>query len=318
MKIDWRRRAQRQIGRKEGLVVVWREVEAGREALVLRVSACANPECPCDDVHLDGVLVGHSFLEVRRRQRNLVLTCLKDTPRTRPERPVSLTIDVRFGAIREARAEGVADADLAAWMATHLDDDLLDFLHDVRSDFKGLRDERCAEPVWREGQWARWTPSKVVSHEDAYPLGRWDGYTLGKRRFYALLHACANPDCDCTEATVDLVEVFESGPGQLVATLRLDVGPARLPPCPEIDDSAPGQGPLVDSLWDAFLYRHKDTRWLRARAERVREFGRRHLLPAFRATHLEAPRQVAAKLRVGRNDPCPCGSGKKYKRCCGG
>ena len=20
----------------------------------------------------------------------------------------------------------------------------------------------------------------------------------------------------------------------------------------------------------------------------------------------------------GRNDPCPCGSGKKYKRCCGG
>jgi uncharacterized protein YecA (UPF0149 family) len=21
---------------------------------------------------------------------------------------------------------------------------------------------------------------------------------------------------------------------------------------------------------------------------------------------------------IGRNDPCPCGSGKKYKRCCGG
>jgi preprotein translocase subunit SecA len=22
--------------------------------------------------------------------------------------------------------------------------------------------------------------------------------------------------------------------------------------------------------------------------------------------------------KVGRNDPCPCGSGKKYKKCCGG
>ena len=21
--------------------------------------------------------------------------------------------------------------------------------------------------------------------------------------------------------------------------------------------------------------------------------------------------------KTGRNDPCPCGSGKKYKRCCG-
>jgi len=23
------------------------------------------------------------------------------------------------------------------------------------------------------------------------------------------------------------------------------------------------------------------------------------------------------KGEVGRNDPCPCGSGKKYKKCCG-
>ena len=22
--------------------------------------------------------------------------------------------------------------------------------------------------------------------------------------------------------------------------------------------------------------------------------------------------------KVGRNDPCPCGSGKKYKKCCDG
>lgn len=22
------------------------------------------------------------------------------------------------------------------------------------------------------------------------------------------------------------------------------------------------------------------------------------------------------RMRVGRNDPCPCGSGKKFKRCC--
>jgi hypothetical protein len=26
---------------------------------------------------------------------------------------------------------------------------------------------------------------------------------------------------------------------------------------------------------------------------------------------------TAASKRVGRNDPCPCGSGKKYKHCCG-
>jgi len=31
-----------------------------------------------------------------------------------------------------------------------------------------------------------------------------------------------------------------------------------------------------------------------------------------------APKQpkLSAK-KAGRNDPCPCGSGKKYKKCCG-
>ena len=32
---------------------------------------------------------------------------------------------------------------------------------------------------------------------------------------------------------------------------------------------------------------------------------------------VQQPRRVKAADKVGRNDPCPCGSGKKYKQCCG-
>ena len=32
---------------------------------------------------------------------------------------------------------------------------------------------------------------------------------------------------------------------------------------------------------------------------------------------LGAPAQARAENKPGRNDPCPCGSGKKYKKCCG-
>ena len=28
-------------------------------------------------------------------------------------------------------------------------------------------------------------------------------------------------------------------------------------------------------------------------------------------------KRQAKSSKVGRNDPCPCGSGKKYKQCCG-
>jgi SWIM/SEC-C metal-binding protein len=32
---------------------------------------------------------------------------------------------------------------------------------------------------------------------------------------------------------------------------------------------------------------------------------------------LNPTKTVIAETKVGRNDPCPCGSGKKYKKCCG-
>ena len=53
--------------------------------------------------------------------------------------------------------------------------------------------------------------------------------------------------------------------------------------------------------------------------------GREMLLPGHRATSFETyetneearPAPVQRGPKIGRNDPCPCGSGKKYKHCCG-
>ncbi len=46
------------------------------------------------------------------------------------------------------------------------------------------------------------------------------------------------------------------------------------------------------------------------------------LAPVFEAEEEEVPQNeedtpTTAPSRIGRNEPCPCGSGKKYKRCCG-
>ena len=43
--------------------------------------------------------------------------------------------------------------------------------------------------------------------------------------------------------------------------------------------------------------------------------------PVRRESAVETPRPQGTVTRtvkkVGRNDPCPCGSGQKYKNCCG-
>ncbi|MEI7837812.1 MAG: SEC-C metal-binding domain-containing protein [Planctomycetota bacterium] len=75
------------------------------------------------------------------------------------------------------------------------------------------------------------------------------------------------------------------------------------------------------------------SRWLKAETKQAEEM-KQHLKevksggpperpslpkpPSF--DHLLAPppqAPIAKKERVGRNEPCPCGSGKKYKKCCG-
>ena len=39
------------------------------------------------------------------------------------------------------------------------------------------------------------------------------------------------------------------------------------------------------------------------------------IIPSSDGTAVRRP--VKAQTKIGRNDPCPCGSGKKYKKCCG-
>ncbi len=51
--------------------------------------------------------------------------------------------------------------------------------------------------------------------------------------------------------------------------------------------------------------------------ERKQQRQEREMQYQTGAAQAEAPKPVRAGAKVGRNDPCPCGSGKKYKRCHG-
>ena len=60
--------------------------------------------------------------------------------------------------------------------------------------------------------------------------------------------------------------------------------------------------------------RPDEARQFGVQAERLR---REPLRPAVRSVPAPAPGNIARTVKVGRNAPCPCGSGKKFKKCCG-
>ena len=65
------------------------------------------------------------------------------------------------------------------------------------------------------------------------------------------------------------------------------------------------------------LYK-KQGRHSEARAVRKREAEIQRLVRAIHKARMLGvpPPQRRKNPKVGRNDPCPCGSGKKYKKCC--
>lgn len=63
------------------------------------------------------------------------------------------------------------------------------------------------------------------------------------------------------------------------------------------------------------FYRHSEPVF-RAMAEAIRRGGTARDYSGYLARYLP-PASAGERGKPGRNDPCPCGSGKKYKHCCG-
>ncbi|MDK1031284.1 MAG: SEC-C metal-binding domain-containing protein [Planctomycetia bacterium] len=72
------------------------------------------------------------------------------------------------------------------------------------------------------------------------------------------------------------------------------------------------QREALSRIWAGQAAEHQE-------AEGAFELQRRAALEASQTSEQEGPRKpiVRAQPRVGRNQPCPCGSGKKFKHCCG-
>ena len=69
---------------------------------------------------------------------------------------------------------------------------------------------------------------------------------------------------------------------------------------------------MLDRLQTLYsdLGREKEAREVRGRLKKIEPVG----VSALADTEPQVPVRVT---KVGRNEPCPCGSGRKYKKCCG-
>jgi hypothetical protein len=93
----------------------------------------------------------------------------------------------------------------------------------------------------------------------------------------------------------------------------------RIPMFPKGAEGVPSDGAILEASQNAPSKEEGRQRvidlWVGDRAPRAQQTAAPHTMTPRQTPHPRRP--TAARRPTGRNDPCPCGSGKKYKSCCG-
>jgi hypothetical protein len=130
------------------------------------------------------------------------------------------------------------------------------------------------------------------------------------RRYWILDQYCLNPTCDCQNVSLAFATPDESGKSAKdVFAIFVDLKMKY-----QIEFSTIPKKKLRQIV-AAWLQHQPDVRETIAyRYKKMKEVGR---LALERSHKQEIAQLEAARMNIGRNAPCPCGSGKKYKKCCG-
>ena len=178
---------------------------------------------------------------------------------------------------------------------------------------KGTPDPEEARREAPQIEVADWKAGELVGWNEALLGVRDDLYILDDGVFEATELYCVANGCTCGET---VVRFAESKSRDVV----LHIGAVRISGSGSsgtvvLDPDHPRDRARIERLWAAFQHRHPRYRERFARrAATMQELGPKIVsAPHDRGKNLPA----TAATKVGRNDPCPCGSGKKYKKCCG-
>ena len=120
----------------------------------------------------------------------------------------------------------------------------------------------------------------------------------GPETYDLSLIICNNPDCPCRDVQVEIVRASEGKPLKFIADIDK-----------RIVETAGNGDPLIaafqSSMTESDWVKLTDRFW-QHKADHAEDYD-------FEWQRTE-PIRVGPK--IGRNEPCPCGSSKKYKKCC--
>jgi preprotein translocase subunit SecA len=133
-------------------------------------------------------------------------------------------------------------------------------------------------------------------------------------------YAQVDPKVEYTREARILFDKMKSSVRQEVSdlVLRLEIG--KQPNAPDAPDAAaptPASPVGPGGIWGGAKAVHAESAPSAAAQTEAAGIRKQQRAAIDNSSRPDRPEPIKAAGRVGRNDPCPCGSGKKFKKCCG-
>lgn len=287
---------------EEGLIELRAE---GAEPQWIWAETCSIPDCDCRSAVVVASRSGKDSLLASASAVKKALAAGRDTGSIEThiaEDCAGVELDIDSGQLEPLEADELgAVLERAPWLQgvlDRIDGAVLDDVGRLWHRGKGQEDPELTPQHPREVR--DWKPGEEVSWEEAYWGLRDDLYAFDDRLFEVSEFYCVMPDCDCGRVMLRIGEMSEKE-DKLLGSVTIEKSGEWVV---ETDD---GTREDLDRIWAAYQKRYPEYRKRHAARElRMKEFGKT----------LVAWHEAKSAPKVGQNDPCPCGSGKKYKKCC--
>jgi len=257
------------------------------------ISACENPVCTCETAYLD--LIPKQVKEENREQF--------------PPRKVEIDIAKKSLGYENKKRVPKEDLEFAERFLRKLDENDFQILYKSHFAFKNkISEEASLDSIDAIFEYHEVENNGLMSaYNDVLPYGDQLFVTINGKQCIILDQYCLLPKCSCTDTFLNIFsidKVGKTGKELYAASLNYrkkqwklieeDLFPVTLKTVrTAIEDQLPN------------IYKQLHKRHIKLKA----------IYAHCKKKHY-SPKEELQLPKVGRNDPCPCGSGKKYKKCC--
>lgn len=281
---------------------------AGPEPMWIWAHTCPTPDCECRDALILATTDGREALLQRgagvRAAWNSESSYKRVASQLTSVEAFILDLDAAeaFPPVGDEPLS-LADHPRVRAVVERIDGEILDALGRLWYRGKGKPEPETRMRATKKIVLKGWCRGEMVGYDEVCGV-RQDVYLLDGKAFDALELYCPKSGCKCGTVAVNF-ERCDSRTRSFVGRVVIERSGAT-----QIEPSLSGAG-FLDRLWTEFQKRHPRCGKRFARREAMlKELGSRFFPKA------QATQAAMAATTVGRNNPCPCGSGKKYKKCC--